>query len=125
MKKITMLLMLFMFSFTGFAQNSDVISVITADKYKKEIEKENVQLVDVRTPEEFQEGHIQGAKNIDFFSEDFLAQFEALDKDEPVYIYCRSGNRSAKASKKLSDAGFKKIVDLEGGFKAWTSGNQQ
>jgi len=125
MKKIIMLLMLSMFTFTGFAQHTEEISVIPADEYKKEIKKKDIQLVDVRTPEEFKEGHIKGAKNIDFFSEDFITQFEALDKNEPVYIYCRSGNRSAKASKKLSEAGFKKIIDLQGGYKAWTSGNQE
>ncbi|HER40444.1 MAG TPA: rhodanese-like domain-containing protein [Salinimicrobium catena] len=114
-----------MFTFTGFAQHTEEISVIPADEYKKEIKKKDIQLVDVRTPEEFKEGHIKGAKNIDFFSEDFITQFEALDKNEPVYIYCRSGNRSAKASKKLSEAGFKKIIDLQGGYKAWTSGNQE
>ena len=117
--------MLSMFTITGFAQHSEVISVIPADEYKKEIKKKDSQLVDVRTPEEFKKGHIKGAKNIDFFSEDFITQFEALNKNEPVYIYCRSGNRSAKASKKLSEAGFEKIIDLKGGYKAWTSGNRQ
>lgn len=125
MKKIIMLLMLSMIAISGFAQETEGILVIPADEYKKEIKKKDIQLVDVRTPEEFKEGHIKGAKNIDFFSEDFMTQFETLDKTEPVYIYCRSGNRSAKAAKKLSEAGFKMIIDLQGGYKAWTSGNQQ
>lgn len=120
MRKLMMVVMLFFGVSAAFPQSSAEISVIEVEEYKKKIAKKDVQLVDVRTPEEYKEGHIKGAKNIDFFSEDFVEQFEGMDKNEPIYIYCRSGNRSAKASKKLSEAGFKNIIDLEGGFKAWT-----
>lgn len=120
MKKLIMAVMLFFGVSAAYAQSTAEISVIEVKAYNKEIKKKDVQLIDVRTPEEYKEGHIKGAKNIDFFSEDFVEQFEEMDKNEPVYIYCRSGNRSAKASKKLSDAGFKNIIDLEGGYKAWT-----
>ncbi|MEG9328430.1 rhodanese-like domain-containing protein [Salinimicrobium catena] len=121
MKKILVAVILFLGVSAAFAQSSAEISVIEVKEYDQKIKKKEVQLVDVRTPEEFKEGHIKGAKNIDFFSEDFIEQFQGMDKNEPIYIYCRSGNRSAKASKKLSEAGFKKIIDLEGGYKAWAA----
>lgn len=81
---------------------------------------DNLQLLDVRTPKEYNEGHIEGAELINFFDEDFVQQVEAnFDKDKPLMLYCRSGNRSAKATAKLKAAGFKEIYDLRGGYKAW------
>ena len=79
-----------------------------------------VQLVDVRTPDEFAAGHIAGAVNIDWYASDFLEKARAaLSKDSPVLLYCRSGKRSAAASAKLSKEGFK-VFNLEGGYLAWT-----
>ena len=101
------------------AQEKVELEVIGPVKYQEEISAEEVQLVDVRTPEEYSEGHIKGAENIDFFADNFLVQFEKLDKDRPIYIYCRSGNRSSKVAAKLSEAGFSRIIDLKGGYKAW------
>lgn len=81
--------------------------------------EEELNLIDVRTPEEFAEGNIPGAENINFFDEDFESQVKHLDKDEPVYIYCRSGVRSAKAAAQLQELGFKEIYDIEGGYMNW------
>ncbi len=121
MKKLIYIL-LFVFTSAGFAQTKPEIKVITPENFRKEIQQENIQLIDVRTPKEYEEGHIEGAKNIDFLADDFLKNFtEAVDKDKPVYLYCRSGNRSAKASEKLQAEGYENIVDLEGGYKAWTA----
>lgn len=125
MKK-SLLILLGIFLVTSMnAQQDPDFKVVNVEKYEQAIKQKDVQLVDVRTPEEFKEGHIKGATNIDFFSDDFLTQFDAYDKNEPLYLYCRSGNRSAKASKKLSEAGFKNIVDLEGGYKAWKAAGKE
>lgn len=75
--------------------------------------------LDVRTPEEFNEGHIEGAVLINFFDEDFKEQVEALDKDKPVYVYCRSGNRSRKAGMILTQMGFQEVYDIEAGYIGW------
>lgn len=75
--------------------------------------------LDVRTPEEFNEGHIEGAVLINFFDEDFKEQAEALDKDKPVYIYCRSGNRSQKAGMILTQMGFQEVYNIEAGYIGW------
>ncbi len=89
------------------------------DGFSKLLQDEKVQLVDVRTPEEFAEGHIPGAQNINVKSSDFVASVEKrLDKSEPVAVYCRSGKRSAEAAAILSKEGYK-VINLSGGILAW------
>ena len=82
-------------------------------------ETKNVQLADVRTPEEFREGHLENALSIDFYGEDFEAEIANLDQEQSVFVYCRSGTRSGKTAKLLKKLGFKSIVDMDGGFVAW------
>lgn len=69
-------------------------------------------LIDVRTPAEFTEGHVQGAVNIDVSADDFGSRIATLDKETPYSIYCRSGNRSAVAAEIMRNAGFVNVVDL-------------
>ena len=83
------------------------------------INKPGIQLIDVRTPEEFAEYHIEGAQNIDISSKNFEEQIQQLDKNEPVYVYCRSGKRSNDAAQKMQKMGFQKIFDLQGGILEW------
>lgn len=73
-------------------------------------------IIDVRTPEEFNSGHVQGALNIPVESPDFAAQVSALDPGTTYAIYCRSGNRSAVATAEMAGMGFIYLYDLEGGF---------
>ncbi|RZN83412.1 MAG: rhodanese-like domain-containing protein [Winogradskyella sp.] len=100
------------------ADSSDV-KLVTADEMKKIIELEDVQLVDVRTPSEFDEIHIESAQNIDFRSPTFEDDITRLDKTKPVLLYCKSGKRSAKCARKLKEAGFEKVYELEGGISKW------
>jgi len=83
------------------------------------MEKEELQLVDVRTPEETANGMIEGAQNIDFRSPDFKDYISKLDKNKPVAVYCGAGGRSGKTSQMLQELGFKEIYDLSGGFTQW------
>ena len=78
-----------------------------------------VQLVDVRTAEEYAEGHIVGAINIDVQSPDFAEKISVLDKSRRVAVYCRSGRRSKMAAEQLTAAGYK-VIDLDGGIQSWT-----
>lgn len=80
------------------------------------------QLIDVRTPKEFQAGHLPGAENIDILQDGVVSRFQSLDKEKTVYVYCQKGGRSAKASKVLDSLGFK-TVDLLGGFGALSAKN--
>ena len=78
-------------------------------------------LVDVRTPDEYADGHLRGAANIDWESPDFMDKFTAVcPKETPVAVYCRSGRRSAEAAKKLSKAGYN-VTNLLDGYVAWTA----
>ena len=95
------------------------VKLLSPIEYKAQIQNKNVQLVDVRTAKEFNEGHIKGSKNIDFYSAAFNNEFSKLDKEKPVYIYCRSGARSGQSAKKLTTMGFKEIYDLKGGYLNW------
>ncbi len=80
----------------------------------------DVQLIDVRTPEEFNSGNIDGAVNYNIINQEtFLKQIENLDKDKPVYLYCRMGGRSNRAARLLKREGFTQIFDFSGGYNAW------
>lgn len=78
-----------------------------------------VQLIDVRTPAEFAEGHLAGARNLDWTSGALESAMAGLDKQTPVLLYCASGRRSAAARKAMQDAGFTDVKDLDGGIRAW------
>ena len=97
-----------------------VNGVVKKEVFKEIIGLGKVQLVDVRTPEEFLAGHIDKAKNINFNDPNFKQTIAtSLNKNKPVAIYCRSGRRSAAALIILKEMGFKDIYDLEGGFLNW------
>jgi rhodanese-related sulfurtransferase len=119
MKKI---ILIFLFAFVAFScqsQKDSKIKVVQKSEFQTFIAKENVQLVDVRTPQEYAEGFIKGAKNINVNDANFETEIQKLDKTQPVYIYCRSGARSQTAAKKMVELGFTQIVDLEGGYMNW------
>jgi rhodanese-related sulfurtransferase len=81
----------------------------------------NVITLDVRTPGEFAEGHIQGAQLIDFQSGNFENEIASLDKNVTYAVYCRSGSRSGEAVKVMHDAGFQNIFNLNGGVIDWAN----
>ncbi len=97
---------------------------ISVAPFAEKIASGNGQLVDVRTQGEYAEGHIAGAANIDIYSETFKNEISNLDKNTPVYVYCRSGGRSGKAMSIMKDMGFVEVYNLEGGMNAWQSSNQ-
>ena len=102
-------------------ETSDKISILDAHTYANAISGKKVQLVDVRTSGEFHGGHIKKAININYMNTaSFRKAFEKLDKDKPVYLYCRSGARSQKAARRLVDMGFSQIYDLKGGYMRWS-----
>lgn len=101
------------------SQETAHYKILVADQYEQAITDQNVQIIDVRTADEFADGHVKGAKNINIQNKNFELIANDLDKEKPVYIYCRSGMRSAKAGKALEEMGFKEIYDLKGGILAW------
>ena len=95
---------------------NNVTTILSPTEFKAQISNSKVQLIDVRTPKEFVSGHIDKAINIDFYSDTFESEFNKLDKNKAVYIYCRSGSRSRQSAKKLVAMGFTEIYDLQGGI---------
>ena len=93
------------------------VSLISPEKLNQELG--SIQLIDVRTPQEYEEGHIENAVNMNYYDDDFKQQVSQLDKSQKVYVYCKKGGRSASAAEILSELGFKEIYDLEGGMENW------
>ncbi len=106
--------------FVGCAQNKTIdITEVSQKDLNSGI------IVDVRTPEEYKAGHLDNALNINWYDTDFAEQFDAISKDETLYVYCKKGGRSAKAQERLFSLGFEKVVNLEGGYDAFiTTGNE-
>ncbi|MDI9861137.1 MULTISPECIES: rhodanese-like domain-containing protein [Flectobacillus] len=77
----------------------------------------DIQIIDVRTPQEWKEGKVTSAKCIDYFDPDILEKIESLDRDKPVLLYCATGGRSSEIAELLKEYGFKKIYNLRGGYK--------
>lgn len=125
MKIKVLSLVLLLIGVTSCLKNQvEGVQVLDVSKYEKKMTQPDVQIVDVRTPEEFAEGHLENAINIDITADDFDTKIAALDKEKPVMVYCKAGGRSAKASSRLNELGFKNISDLEGGIINWNSENK-
>ena len=80
----------------------------------------NVVLMDVRTPKEFEDGHIQGALLLDYYSSDYVDRLKALDRNKTYLIYCRSGNRSGKSLAIFDKLGFRRVYNLDAGVIGWS-----
>ena len=96
------------------------VEVLEKQQYQALVEK-GYAVIDVRTPVEYAEGHIQGAQNIDVKSGAFVTEIEKLSKSDTLLVYCLSGRRSLYAAQVMVSFGFQKIYDLEGGFLNWES----
>jgi len=93
---------------------------VSSDKLEVLINENNVKLIDVRRPSEFNSGHIENAINIDYYGGNFSKNFDDLDKSQTIVLYCKSGRRSSKSAVKLVEKGFNNVYNLEGGFEVWT-----
>ncbi|MCL6275261.1 rhodanese-like domain-containing protein [Muricauda sp. 2012CJ35-5] len=97
------------------------MSDLSQEAWENQLENDNnAFILDVRTPEEVEEGYIPGATNIDIYlGQGFLDGLEELDKSKNYYVYCRSGNRSAQACAIMNSVGIENTFNLEGGFMNW------
>lgn len=82
-------------------------------------EKKDAKIIDIRTPEEFAEGYIGNAVNINFYDSNFKDQLAELDKSTPVLMYCKSGGRSGRAVKVFKELGFEEVYELGSGYSSW------
>ncbi len=93
---------------------------IGPDEFKEGLEKNpNAELIDVRTPDEYEDAHLKGARLMNIMSPDFTEKVEQLPKDKAYYIYCRSGSRSASACQYMAGRGFGELYNLQGGIMFW------
>ncbi|HLU81030.1 MAG TPA: rhodanese-like domain-containing protein [Flavobacteriaceae bacterium] len=100
---------------------------LTQEQWKELLEKdENAFILDVRTSEEFSEGHIPEARQIDIYQPtEFMGEIEKLDKSKNYYVYCRSGGRSQQACEILDQLGFAETYNLLGGFSEWDGDKEE
>ena len=108
----------------GVQDSNNVNATISVDEFEKKLSEKDIQLIDVRTPEEFNQGHLKGALNYDINSNRFQSQISKLSKNKIVLVYCLSGGRSAAASELLVTQGFKEVYNMQGGIMKWNAANK-
>ncbi|TDE11713.1 thioredoxin domain-containing protein [Dyadobacter psychrotolerans] len=114
-------ILLFVFIlFNGLATKAQ--TKLNPDDFEKKLAAtKQGQLIDVRTPGEYKDGHLKNAQNIDYKNQAFKDKIKTLDKNKPVFVYCLGGVRSAAAANILHENGFSEIYDMTGGYLKWTS----
>ena len=119
MKKI-ILILVFIASFSSCKKGSYSLHPVSQEEFAK-LNTSQIQLLDVRTPEEFNSGAIEGAVSINFYDKDFVQKVNAkFDESKPLYLYCASSGRSTNASSKLiMKKRFSEIYYLKGGYNQW------
>lgn len=127
MKNIYSLLLLFAIlisSSCSNGQSSNQNFNLDAQSFKKALSSESeINILDVRTPGEFSQGHIQNAININWNGNNFESETDKLDKSKPIYVYCLSGGRSSSAASFLRNNGFSEVYELVGGVMSWRNNN--
>lgn len=103
---------------TAGAGSFELVSATDADAIRQS-PPEDLVILDVRTPDEFAAGHIEGAIMLDFYDADFAGQLAELDPDVPYLVYCRSGNRSGQTADLMAELGFTDVTDVDGGILSW------
>jgi rhodanese-related sulfurtransferase len=91
------------------------------DECRRMIDGEGCRVIDVRTPEEFGQGHLENAVNIDFFAPNFRERLDTLERDRTYVVYCKKGARGAKAMDLMRQAGFSRVYNVSGGYENWSS----
>lgn len=114
----------FILSFSACNSSQEKSYLLNSQAFAKKIATlQNATIVDVRTPDEFSKGHIINAQNINWNDNNFNTVINKIDKDKPVFVYCLSGGRSARAVAAMRKSGFKQIYELDGGMLKWRSEN--
>lgn len=102
-------------------EGTTTVQKALAFSFKDKVDSEEYVIIDIRTPQEFNSEHIQGAINIDYYSPTFEEEISSLDKDKKYLFYCRSGSRSSNALPLFRELGFREVYELQGGIQSWVS----
>ncbi|WP_407343309.1 rhodanese-like domain-containing protein [Pengzhenrongella phosphoraccumulans] len=116
---LALAVLVFVGGLAGCSTASDAVTDVSASEAVKVLAEPDLTVIDVRTPAEFDSGHLDGAINIDIEGNSFDQQVADLPKDGAYFVYCRSGNRSGTATDHLVKLGFTHIYDLQGGITDW------
>ena len=113
------------YTFVLLSCGAQTQTTLTADEFEKAVNKDSVQILDVRTPGEYASGHIKNTLLANWNDEkEFSRRIAFVDKNKPVYVYCLAGGRSAAAAEKMRTMGFENVYELKGGINAWKAGNK-
>lgn len=125
-KLLSLILLGFLF-LSCQGQQSKLVKTVDVNTFASKLKATtNPQLLDVRTPAEFSDDHIDNAVNINWNGDDFVTKANQYDKSKPVFVYCKLGGRSSQAANKLAQMGFIEIYNLDGGIMKWNaSGNSK
>lgn len=121
MKQLLLLTLLaFTLACSNLSPNASDYQTLDVTEFKQKMQGDSIQLVDVRTPNEYGAGHIKGAINANVQDPNFPVDISSkTDTSKQIMIYCRSGARSARAAKIMRDMGYPVIYELKGGYLAW------
>lgn len=110
----------------SLAKEMGQYELLSVNDFNSKIQKEKtLQLLDVRTPGEWQRGVLEGAIQLNMYETDFYEKVnERIDKTKPVYVYCQSGVRSKEVGMKLIEMGYSNVYELKGGYASWVSNKQ-
>ena len=120
---VVLFIALLVFGCTTSQSQTDKTSFTAKEFSEKISETKNPQIIDVRTPEEYETGHITNAHNFNWNDDDFLKNVADLDKTKPVFVYCLSGGRSSDAAAALRKEGFNTVFEMPGGMMEWRAKN--
>ena len=124
MQKYLFLVIMFLLSCTSTTErDNNMTENVSAKQAQTIMQDSSVVVLDVRTAQEYNEGHIKNAVNIDFRSQNFVSEMQKLDKNTTYVMHCKSGGRSTMALDKIKDLGFKKIYHMNGGMLEWAENN--
>jgi rhodanese-related sulfurtransferase len=132
MKKIILVIILLLTAFflgkvviaktNNSVKSSKEITTVTPEQFSQRLNSGQYILLDIRTLDEYNTGHIKGAKQIDYYqTQQFSDYLDSLDKNAKYLIYCRTGHRSSAALKIMQEKSFTNVIDLSGGITAWTA----
>jgi rhodanese-related sulfurtransferase len=119
MKLKQFLVVPFLFLVSLLSCNGQEGPALQPKEFSEQCYAENAILVDVRTPQEYADGHLKGSVQMDYLGDNFNEQLKTLDKNKSIYLYCRSGGRSGNTQEELIKQGYKHVYNLDGGVDAW------
>ena len=126
MTRIFVYILLILFTSCEFQNNysefdTNVVVDLGSEEFFDQLEKEKGVILDVRTVEEIDNGHLIGASFIDFYDLRFKTKASWIPNDKPIYVYCYGGGRSSKAAEMLINLGFSRVYNLKNGYREWSS----